>query len=149
MTGRATYIYGRLVAEDNNNTGFNLSKDVTESDVEGWLNNKDVAKLESQANGQISRLTVTDLEADVNVSNDDLCMCDVIESRGDDPNDFEAAYIIRSNRTFVQYFKRGVGGKQPIAEADVQTELDEHVTEMVNRAVNAELLSRAKSEFGA
>lgn len=150
MTFTATEIYDRLIELDSdNNDPFTLADGTTESDIQTWLDSKDVAKLESEADNQIERTTVTDLSAAQGIGDNDLSMADVIESRGDDPVDFEAAYILRASRTFVQYFKRGVGGKQPITEADVQAELDDHVSEMVNRAVNAELLSRAKTEFGA
>jgi len=150
MTLTATELYDRLTQLDSDETdSFTLSSGVSESDVETWLDSKDVTKLESEADSQIDRATITDLQADADISDDNLCVCDVIESHNDDPANFEAAYVMRTDRTYVQYFKRGVGGKQPIAESDVQAELDSHVAEMVNRAVTAELLKRAKTEFGA
>ena len=149
MTLTATELYDRLTDLDSDATEpFTLQDGIVETDVQTWLDSKDVAKLQSEADNQIERTTVTDLSAPQGIGSDNLSVADVIESRGDTPTDFEAAYILRADRTFVQYFKRGVGGKQPIAEADVQAELDSHVAEMVNRAVNAELLSRAKAEFG-
>jgi len=150
MTFTATELYDRLTELDSDdNNPFTFAEGIKESDVQTWLDSKDVSKLESEADEQISRTTITDLKADAGIGNDNLCVCDVIESHNDNPNNYEAAYLIRTNRTIVQYKKRGVGGNQPIAESDVQTELDDHVAEMVNRAVNAELLSRAKTEFGA
>lgn len=150
MTLTATELYDRLTELDSDDSDpFTLADGTTESDVQTWLNSKDVSKLESEADSQIERTTVTDLSAPQGIGSDNLSVADAIASRNDDPTDFEAAYIIRADRTFVQYFKRGIGGKEPIPEADVQAELDNHVTEMVNRAVNAELLKRAKDEFGA
>jgi len=148
MTLTATEIYDRLLELDSDDNDFTLASGTTKSDVQTWLDSKDVSKLQSEADNQIERTTVTDLSAPQGIGSDNLSVADVIESRNDDPADFEAAYILRASRTFVQYFQRGVGGKQPIPESDVQAELDDHVSEMVDRAVNAELLSRAKTEFG-
>jgi len=150
MTFTATELYDRLTDLDSDDSDpFTLADGITESDVQTWLDGKDLAKLKSEADSQIERTTVTDLSAPQGIGSDNLSVTDVIESRNDDPADFKAAYILRESRTFVQYFKRGVGGKEPIPEADVQSELDDHVAEMVDQAVNAELLSRAKTEFGA
>jgi len=149
MTFTASKLYNRLTELGSDESDpFTLTDNVTESDVQTWLDNKDVSKLKTEADNQIERMTVTDLSAPQGIGSDNLSVADVIESRNDDPADFEAAYILRASRTFVQYFKRGVGGKQSIPEADVQAELDDHVAEMVDRAVNAELLSQAKTEFG-
>jgi len=150
MTFTATELYDRLTDLDSDDSDpFTLADGITESDVQTWLDGKDLAKLKSEADSQIERTTVTDLSAPQGIGSDNLSVTDVIESRNDDPADFKSAYILRASRTFVQYFKRGVGGKEPIPEADVQSELDDHVAEMVDRAVNAELLTRAKTEFGA
>jgi hypothetical protein len=149
MTLTATELYDRLIELDSGSSGpFALADNATESDVVTWLDSKDVSKLETAADDEISRTAITDLQADVGIGDDNLCVCGVIESHNDNPDNYEAAYVIRADRTIVQYKKRGVGGNQPIAEADVQAELDAHVAEMVNRAVNAELLKRAKTEFG-
>jgi len=148
MTLTATEIYDRLVELDNSDNPYTLASGLTEDDVQMWLDNIDVSNIESQADSQIERTTVTNLSAAQGIADGDLSVADVIKSSGDDPADFETAYILRANRTFIQYFKRGVGGKEPIPEADVQAELDTHVAEMVNLSVNAELLSRAKTEFG-
>lgn len=149
MTFTASELYDRLTELDSEDNQFTLADRITQSDVETWLDNKGVSKLESEADNQIERTTATDLFASQGIGDGDLSVADVIESRGDNPADFEAAYILRASRTFVQYFERGVEGKQPIPESGVQAELDSHVAEMVDRAVNAELLSRAKTEFGA
>jgi hypothetical protein len=150
MTLTATNIFNRLTEFDSNdNDPFTLADGTSESDVQTWMDSNDVSKLESEADSQIERTTVTELSAPQGIGSDNLSVADVIESRNDDPEDFKAAYILRASRTFVQYFKRGVGSKEPIPEADVQSELDDHVAEMVNRAVNAELLKRAKTEFCA
>ena len=150
MTLTATELYDRLT-EMNSDDGdpFTLASGTTESDIQTWLDGKDVSKLESEADSQIERTTVTDLSAPQDIGSDNLSVADIIDSRNDDPENFEAAYILRASRTFIQYFRRGVGGKEPIPEADVQAELDDHVAEMVERAVAAELLKRAKTEFGA
>lgn len=149
MTLTAPELYDRLTELDSSdNNQFTLTDGTTESDVQTWLNGKDVSKLETAADQKINRTTITDLQADAGIGNDNLCVCDVIESHNDNPDNYEAAYLIRADRTFVQYFERGVGGKKPIPESDVQAELDDHISEMVDRAVNAELLSQAKTEFG-
>jgi len=148
MALTATELYDRLTELDSDDSDPFTLGDTTESDVQTWLDSKDVSTLESETDSQIERTTVTDLSAPKGIGDGDLSVADVIESRGDDPDDFESAYILRKSRTFVQYFKRDVGCKQPIPEADVQTELDDHVSEFVTRAVNAELLSQAKTKFG-
>ena len=150
MTLTATDLHDRLTELDSDDSDpFTLASGTTESDIQTWLDGKDVSKLESEADSRIERTTVTDLSAPQGIGSDNLSVADVIEARNDDTADFEAAYILRASRTFVQYFKRGVGGKESIPEADVQAELDDHVAEMVERAVAAELLKRAKTEFGA
>jgi hypothetical protein len=53
-----------------------------------------------------------------------------------------------SRYNVIQYFKAGVGRKEPIPESEVAWWMADHVAEMVERAVNVELLSRAKTEFG-
>jgi hypothetical protein len=149
MTFAATELYDRLTELDSDDTStFALSAGTTESDVQTWLDGQDVAALKSTADQKIERTTVTDLTAPQGIGDGNLSVAEVIESRGDDPAEFAAAYLLRENRTFVQYFRRGVSGKQPIPEADVQAELADHVDEMVRRAVNAELLSRAQTQFG-
>lgn len=145
----ATEIYDRLTEMDSDETNpFTLKTDTTESDVQTWLDGKDVAKLETEADNQIERTAITDLQADANISNDNLSVAEVIESHNDDPSNFDASYILLSGRTVVQYFKRGIGGKEPISESDVDAEMQDHVAEIVEGAVNNELLNRAKQEFG-
>jgi len=148
MTLTASEIYDRLTELDSDDNQFTLASGTTQSDVQTWLDNLDVSKLETEADNQIERTAVTDLSAPQGIGSDNLSVSDVIESRNDDPADFEAGYILRAGRTFVQYFQRGVGGKQPIAEVDAQAELDNHVAEMIDKAVAAELIKRAKSAFG-
>jgi len=149
MTFTATELHDRLIDLDSDDSDpFTLADGITESDVQTWLDGKDIAKLETESDNQIERTAVTDLSSPQGIGSDNLSVADVVESRNDDPSNFEAAYILRADRTFVQYFKRGVGGKQPIPETDVQAEMTDHVDEMVRRAVNAELLSRAQTQFG-
>jgi len=149
MSTIATRLFKRLTELDSSPiNSFTLQSSVAESDVQSWFDSVDVADLKTTVDNQISRTIITDLEADAGIGDDNLCVCDVIESHNDDPDDYEAAYLIRADRTFVQYKKRGVAGNQPISEANVQAELDDHVSEMVDRAVNGELLNRAKTEFG-
>lgn len=149
MIYSAADLYARLTELDSDDTTeFTLADDVSESDVETWLDNQDVDSLKTDADGKIERETVTDLSEPKDIGGRDMSVGKVIESHNDDPKKAEAAYVMRADRTFVQYFKRGVGEKQPITEENVQSELDSHVSEMVNRAVNAELLERAKAEFG-
>jgi len=149
MTLTATEMYDRLTELDSDDTAdFALASGVSESDVQTWLDGQDVSQLKADADAQIERTTITDLQADAGIGDGNHRVCDVIASRNDDPSNFEAAYVIGADRTFVQYFKRGVGGKQPIPETDVEAELADHVDEMVRRAVSAELLSRAQTEFG-
>jgi len=145
----ATDLYNRLTElNSDDNDPFVIADGTTESDVQTWLDSKDVSKLESKADNQIKRTTVTDLSAPQKIGDKDLSVADVIESRNDDPSEYEAAYLLRSDKTIVQYFKPWIGGREPIPASDVDSWLSEHVSEMVDRAVNAELLSRAKVEFG-
>jgi len=148
MTLTASEIYDRLTELDSDDNQFALASGTTQSDVQTWLDSLDVSKLETEADNQIERTAVTDLSAPQGIGSDNLSVADVIESRNDDPAGFEGAYILRASRTFVQYFQRGVGGKKPISQSDVQTEMEAHVSEMVNKAVASELLKRAKTQFG-
>jgi hypothetical protein len=148
MTLTAPEIYNRLTELDSDdNSDFTLATHTSESDVQTWYDGIDVAQLESDADSQIDRTTVTDLTQG-NIGPDNLSVNEVIRSRNDDPSDYEAAYLIRGDRTFVQYFKPKVGGKEPIPEAEVESWMSDHVAELVDRTVNAELLDRAKTEFG-
>jgi hypothetical protein len=149
MTLTATELYDRLTELDSDATDpFALQDGVTESDIQTWYDNQDVSQLESDADTQIERTAITDLTRG-DVGPDNLSVNECIKSRNDDPSNYEAAYVLRADRTFIQYFKPKVGGKEPIPEADVDAQMADHVAEKVERAVNAELLSRAKTEFGA
>jgi len=147
MTLTAPDIYDRLTELDNDDdSDFTLATDTTQSDVQTWYDNQDVSQLESEADSQIDRTTVTDLTQG-SVGPDNLSINECIESRNDDPSNYEAAYLLRADRTFIQYFKRAVGGKEPIPESEVDTALADHVAEMVDRSVSRELMERAKTEF--
>ena len=149
MTLTATEIYDRLTELDSDDEqDFALDGDTTESDVEAWLDGIDVDGLEADADDAIDRTAVTDLTTSQGIGPDDLSVADVIDSRNDDPSDYDAAYIVRADRTFVQYFKPGIGGKEPIPEEEVDTWLADHVAEMVERVVAGELMDRARAEFG-
>ena len=149
MTLTATEIYDRLTKLDSDDEqNFTLDGDTTEADVETWLDGIDVAGLEADADDAIERTAVTDLTTSQGNGPDDLSVAEVIDSRNDDPSNYDAAYIVRADRTFVQYFKPGVGGKEPIPEEGVETWLADHVSEMVERVVAGELMERARAEFG-
>ena len=146
----ATQLYNRLTEMDSDDeTSFSLQADTTEGDVQTWYDGVDTQTLEAEIDSQIARTAITDLQASANIGPDNLSVAEVITSRNDDPANFDAAYVIRSDRTVVQYFKPYVGGKEPIPESDVTAEMESHVSKLVTRAVNAELLSRAKTEFSA
>ena len=148
MTLTATEIYDRLTELDSDDeSDFTLATDTTESDVQTWYDGIDVSQLESDADSQIERTAITDLTQG-DIGPDNLSVKECIESRNDDPANFEASYLLRADRTFIQYFKPEIGGKEPIPEADVETWMADHVAELVDRTVNAELLDRAKTEFG-
>jgi hypothetical protein len=150
MTLTATEIYDRLTELDSDDeTNFTLQADTTEADIQTWYDGVDTQTLESEIDSQIARTAITDLQASANIGPDNLSVAEVITSRNNDPADFDAAYVIRSDRTVVQYFKPYVGGKEPIPESDVTAEMESHVSKLVTRAVNAELLSRAETEFSA
>jgi len=150
MTLTATEIYDRLTEMDSDDeTNFSLQPDTTEADVQTWYDGIDTQTLKSEIDSQIARTAITDLQASANIGPDNLSVAEVITSRNNDPANFDAAYVIRSDRTVVQYFKPYVGGKEPIPAADVTAEMESHVSKLVTRAVNAELLSRAETEFSA
>jgi len=150
MTLTATEIYDRLTEMDSDDeTNFSLQADTTEVDVQTWYDGIDTQTLKSEIDSQIARTAITDLQASANIGADNLSVAEVITSRNNDPANFDAAYVIRSDRTVVQYFKPYVGGKEPIPESDVTAEMESHVSKLVTRAVNAELLSRAETEFSA
>ena len=136
----------RLNSDDEHD--FSLDGDTTEDDVRAWLDGIDVEGLEADADDAIDRTAVTDLSEPNGIGPDDLSVAEVIDSRNDDPSNYDAAYIVRADRTFVQYFKPGVGGKEPIPESEVDTWLADHVSEMVERVVAGELMDRARAEFG-
>jgi len=150
MTLTAPEIYNRLAEMDSDDKNpFSLQADTTEADVQTWYDRIDTQTLKSEIDSQIARTAITDLQASANIGPDNLSVAEVITSRNNDPADFDAAYVIRSDRTVVQYFKPYVGGKEPITESDVTAEMESHVSKLVTRAVNAELLTRAETEFGA
>jgi len=150
MTLTAPEIYNRLAEMDSDDKNpFSLQADTTEADVQTWYDRIDTQTLKSEIDSQIARTAITDLQASANIGPDNLSVAEVITSRNNDPADFDAAYVIRSDRTVVQYFKPYVGGKEPIPESDVTAEMESHVSKLVTRAVNAELLTRAETEFGA
>jgi len=150
MTLTATEIYDRLTEMDSDDeTTFSLQADTTEADVQTWYDGLDIQGLETTADASIERTAVTDLQSSASIGADNLSVAEVIKSRNDDPANFDAAYVIRSDRTVVQYFKPYVGGKEPIPESDVTAEMESHVSKLVTRAVDAELLSRAETEFSA
>jgi len=149
MTLTATELHDRLTELDSKDgLDFTLATNTTESDVQMWYDNQDVSRLESDADSQIEQTAITDLTQG-SVGPDNMSVKECIESRNDDPSNYDAAYVLRADRTFIQYFKPKVGGKEPIPEADVEAEMADRVAELVDRAVNSELLSRAKTEFGA
>ena len=148
MTLTATEIYDRLTELDSDDdSDFALDGDTSESDVQTWYDNQDVSQLESDADSQIERTAITDLTQG-DIGPDKLSVNECIESRNDDPSNYDAAYVLRADRTFIQYFKPEIGGKEPIPEDEVESWMADHVSELVDRAVNAELLDRAKTEFG-
>ena len=148
MTLTATEIYDRLTELDSDDEqDFTLDGDTTESDVQTWYDGIDVSQLESDADSQIERTALTDLtQGDVGPNN--LSVNECIKSRNDDPSNYESAYVLRADRTFIQYFKPEIGGKEPMPKAEVESWMADHVAELVDRIVNAELLDRAKTEFG-
>lgn len=149
MTLTATELHDRLTELDSKDgLDFTLATNTTESDVQMWYDNQDVSRLESDADSQIEQTAITDLTQG-SVGPDNMSVKECIESRNDDPSNYDAAYVLRADRTFIQYFKPKVGGKEPIPEADVEAEMADRVAELVDRAVNSELLDRAKAEFGA
>ena len=149
MSVTATDIHDRLTEMDSDDsTDFALAADVTESDVGGWLDGIDTDALADDANDAIGRTTVTDLSDPQGIGGNDLSVADVIESHNDDPDAFEAAYILRPNRTIVQYHKPWIGGKEPIGSDEVDDILGEHVSRLVDRVVAGELMERAREKFG-
>ena len=141
-------IYDRLTRLDSDDErNFTLNGDTTEADVEAWLDRIDVTGLKAEADDSIERVTVTDLSERNGIGPDDMSVADVINSRNDDPSNYDAAYVVRADRTFVQYFKPGIGGKEPIPEGEVEACLADHVSNMVDRIVAGELMDRARAEF--
>lgn len=148
MTLTATDIHDRLIELDStDDTAFTLKTDTTEADVQTWRDGIDVARLESEADAQIERTAITDL-TEGNIGPKNLSLNECIKSRNDDPSDYEAAYVLRADRTFIQYFKPYIGGKEPIPESDVHTAMEDHVADLVTQTINAELLKWAQAEFG-
>ena len=149
MSLTATDIYDRLVEMDSDDSNdFALADDVTESDVSDWLDGIDTDALADDADDAIDRTTVTDLSEPQGIGGNDLSVADVIESHNGDPDVFEAAYILRPDRTIVQYHKPWVGGKEPIGSDEVDDILAEHVSRLLDRVVAGELMDRARNEFG-
>ena len=150
MSLTASEIHDRLTELDSDDEqDFVLDGDTSKSDVEAWLDGIDVSALEADADDGIDRTAVTDMTTSQGIGPDGLSVADVIDSRNDDPSNYDAAYIVRGDRTFVQYFKPGVGGKEPIPEEEVETWLADHVSEMVERIVAGRLVDGAKAEFEA
>lgn len=146
MSYTATELYDVLIELSNNQPDpFTLADGVTESDVDTWLSNQDVSALESQYDDAITRTTIPTLDDN---ATDTHTLRKIIESRNDDPSNFESGYAIRADKTIIQYHKPWVGGKEPMTETEADSLREEHVGKMVERAVNGDLLDDAKTEFG-
>lgn len=149
MTLTASEIYDRLTEMDGDEqTAFELQPNLAVSDVESWYANIDLEALKTEVDTRFERTAVTDLTAPQGIGGDNLSVADVIKSRNDDPSDYDSAYIMRSDRTVVQYFRPYIGGREPIPESEVDAAMESHVDDLVTQAVDGEILARAQTEFG-
>jgi len=146
MTLSATEIYDRLVDLSDGQEPFALADGVTESDVQTWLDGVDVVALKTSADREIDRETVSDHSAEIA---NGYSLAEVIRSHNDDPETYGAAYVIRAQgQQIVQYKQPQVGGNQAMTDSEADDARENHVSTIVTRTVNAELLRRARLEFG-
>lgn len=149
MVMTATDIYERLREDDaDKQVGFTLSDNVGESDVRSWYESVDVGGIRDSVRANYDTTVVTDLSKTHDIGVGGVSVNDVIKSRGDDPSQFDAAYIISGSKDVVQYFPPWESGKAPIGDNEVSDVLDSHLNNLVERQVNSEVVRRAKVEFG-
>lgn len=72
---------------------------------------------------------------------------EIIRSHNDDPEGYEAGYVIDAGKTIVQYRHRGVDEKPPIKSDEVADALASHIDDLVARAVWGEVLPDARAAF--
>jgi hypothetical protein len=142
----ASELYDRLVRQANDGR-LTLQDDVTESGVQKWYDGLDIASRKNAADAAISRTVVTDLTAERIISGEPTTVADVISSHGDDPSEFNCAYIISEKRSLVQYAVPHIGGKEPMDEATAKAEMSEHATQMATGRLNSEIFIDAVQKF--
>jgi hypothetical protein len=103
MAINAPQLHDELIRISEAENGYDADAGVTESDIRSWLLDVDVDALKHEFDEQINRTPVKDLRENVGISDSNLCVCDVISSHNDNPENYDSAYIIRANRTIVQY----------------------------------------------
>jgi|APHM01.1.fsa_nt_gi hypothetical protein len=142
----ATHIHDRLV-EQAANGQITLQDGLTESDVQSWYDGLDIQTRKQTVDDNLPREVITDIQRETTISGQSLSVADVIESRGDDPTDFDCAYLLRGGRTFVQYFRPRVGGKQAMDKPTAESEMADHADRIVTQQVSGQLLSEAIVQF--
>lgn len=143
MTHTATSIYHRL----QNDPETTLADGTTESNVQSWYDTLDIQSREQAVASALSYTVVKDITAVRDIAGQQQSVADVIASHGDDPSQFDCAYILRANRTVVQYTTPGTPGKDALDAASAQAEMESHVDRTITRAVDEQLLSEAHSKF--
>jgi hypothetical protein len=142
----ATDVHERLV-ELANDGELILQGGLEKSDVQAWYDGLDIQSRRSSANAAIERTLITDIHAETTISGQQMTVAEAIQSRNDDPANFNCAYILGADRTFVQYTIPRVGGKQPMDKPTAETEMQDHVERLVARQVSADILAAAVQQF--
>ena len=124
---------------------FTLADSVTEADIEGFHQQFGFAETAKTYADQIQSTLITDLDTDINGHS----AREVIASHNNDPDAVDACYVIRADRTIVQPFAPGVGGKEPMDADRAEAERQAHVQRLAEQAAAGDLLDAARAEFGA
>jgi hypothetical protein len=142
----ASEIYARLIQRAGDG-GLTLQDGVTENDVQSWYDGLDIQGRKKTVNQTLDRSLINDIHKEITIAGQSMSVADVIRSRDDDPSNFDCAYILRSNRTFVQYRVPQVAGKHAMSRSIAEAEMSDHVERLVARQVSAALLDEAVQKF--
>lgn len=138
-----TQLYARLMGRQQDPGGPELVDGLSEGEVADWLSELDLEELESSVREQITARTVG-MTDDVN----GYTLREIIVSHNDDPAAYDCGYYIDiDGHCIVQWFKRGVGGREPLGPNDQRAEMKDHVAEVVEQAVDQRILALAIAEF--
>ena len=113
-----------------------------EQAVRDWLAEQPTAEYATAAREEIDGRPVA-LDEEINGHS----LQEIIRSHNDDPDAYEAGYVIDAGKTIVQYRHRDASEKPPIKSDEAADALASHIDALVARAVWAEVLPDARAKF--